>query len=278
MGAVVWTSTDEDFEGSLPPLPVKPAPADPSLVRNADYTPGMFAAYLAKDAESFGIDRPDLSRLAEPLAYELVQPRQALAPGEAPFESRTLRISARVENLRADTTRGSYQADHVILSIENRTDRFLAYRVVTSPGLENASCMIKHDLEHNAIALKPREKVERTECIYKSGQKPVLESAESLAIPEISYYYASRLYPPHIGLDQRTSRGHKAPVGEACTYIPEQAIRLGMQKGTVAWRDVLDFYSRHRCDTYLFPVGYRAFERAGERTLPVSPRDVRPPG
>ena len=278
MATILWLRFDEDFEQSLPPLPAKPAGADQNAVRNTDYTPEMFAAYLKKDAEAFGISRPDPAKLDEPLPYELVQPKQVLPPGDPPFETRTLRISSRVDPLTAQTSRGSYQAEHLILTIENVTDRHLAYRVVTTPGVEQPRCLVKQDFDHNAIALKPHEKIERTECIFKSGQKPILESAETLLVSELGYYYVSRLYPPHIGLDQRTSRGHKPPKGDSCTYIPEQAIRIGQQKGWVSWRDILDFYSRHRRDTYLFPVGYHAFEKKGERRLPVSPRDVTPPG
>jgi hypothetical protein len=278
MIAILWFRFDEDFEATLPPVPAKPAPASQAAVRNTDYSPEMFAAYLAKDAETFGTAPPDLGKLDEPLAYELAQPRQALPPGGAPFQTRTLRISSRVAPLTAQTSSGSYRAEHLILTIENVTDQHLAYRVVTLPGIEAARCLLKQDLPHNALALKPHETIERTECIFKHGQKPILESAETLVLSDLAYHYASRLYPPHIGLEQRTARGHKPPKGEACTYIPEQGIRLGMQKGQVTWRDILDFYSRHRCDTYMFPIGYRAIQRKGERTLPVSPRDVGPPG
>jgi hypothetical protein len=126
------------------------------------------------------------------------------------------------------------------------------------------------------VALNAHEKIERTECVLDRGARPTLETVESIALPELGYYYVSRLPPAHIGLDPRTARGHKAAKGEACSYVPEQAIRIGLQKGTVSWRDVIDFYARHRCETYLFPVGYRAISRPGERRLPVSAADVGP--
>ena len=264
MAAVVWFRFfDEDIASTIPPLPAKPAPADPSVVQSTDYSPDIFAAYVEKDARAFGVAAPTAARLGEPLAYEQVQPRHALPVGGAPFETRTLRIAARQK-------RGA-----LVLEIENLTDQHLAYRVVTTPTLDLPRCLTKPDLAHNAVALLPHEKLERSECIADPREgRILLESVESLALPELGYFYVSRLPPTHIGLDARTSRGHKAAKGEACAYVPEQAIRLGIQKGAVTWRDVVDFYARHRCETYLFPVGYRAFSRPGERTLPVSAADV----
>ena len=260
MVVVVWVRFfDEDIGASIPPLPAKPAPADPALVQRTDYSPDIFAAYLEKDAQGYSASAPDVARLGDPFPYELSQPRVALPIGGAPFETRTLRIAAREK-------RGA-----LVLEIENRTDQFLAYRVVTTPSVDLPRCLAKPDLVHNAVALKPREKAERSECV---GGKLSLESVESVTLPELGYYYVSRLPPTQIGLDPRTSRAHKAPKGEACAFVPEQAIRLGIQKGTAGWHDVVDFYARHRCETYLFPVGYRAISRKGERALPVSGADV----
>ncbi len=139
-------------------------------------------------------------------------------------------------------------------------------------------CLTKGDLEHNALALLPGEAVERTECVYRRGMDLKIERIETMSLPALSYYYVSQLRPSHIGLDARATEGHRAPAGRICDDIPEQAIRLGMEKETVSWRDVVDFYARHRCETYTFPVGYRAFTRKGQLPLPVARSDVAPRG
>jgi hypothetical protein len=95
-----------------------------------------------------------------------------------------------------------------------------------------------------------------------------------MELPRLSYFYVSRLFPSHIGLEGQSTRGHVAPAGNICTNIPEQAIRRGIERGEVSWRDVVDFYARHSCERYIFPVGYRAFTRTGAYQLPVSPDQV----
>jgi hypothetical protein len=47
-----------------------------------------------------------------------------------------------------------------------------------------------------------------------------------------------------------------------------QAVRSGLEQGQIGWRDLVDFYARHRCPTYRFPSSYRAFRSDGERQVP----------
>ena len=54
-----------------------------------------------------------------------------------------------------------------------------------------------------------------------------------------------------------------------------QAIRNALAKNLATWRDIVDFYGRHRCETYRFPTGYRAFTRKGQWAVPVSLRAAR---
>ena len=37
----------------------------------------------------------------------------------------------------------------------------------------------------------------------------------------------------------------------------------------MTWRDITDFFARHRCDLHNLPANYRAFSRDHERPLPV---------
>jgi hypothetical protein len=48
-----------------------------------------------------------------------------------------------------------------------------------------------------------------------------------------------------------------------------QAVRSGLERGEIGWRDLIDFYARHRCQTYQFPLLYRAFKIDGERPVPA---------
>ena len=49
-----------------------------------------------------------------------------------------------------------------------------------------------------------------------------------------------------------------------------EAVRAGLERGEIGWRDLVDFYARHRCQTYQFPISYRAFSAEGAMRLPVA--------
>ncbi len=48
-----------------------------------------------------------------------------------------------------------------------------------------------------------------------------------------------------------------------------QAVRSGIERHEISWRDLVDFYARHRCQTYQFPTSYRALTSDGERPIPA---------
>ena len=54
-----------------------------------------------------------------------------------------------------------------------------------------------------------------------------------------------------------------------CFQVMECDDRTLLDQWMANWRDLVDFYARHRCETYTFPEGYRAFERDGARPLPA---------
>jgi hypothetical protein len=258
-----------DYEPTPPRMPTRP-PAGPSAgeLRKLSYSQGLFKAQLEKHASDTSSPL-DMDAMTSPFAYESADVAQDLTDGAPPIETATLRLSMRTERMEVSTTQGRLSGDFIVLRIENKTDRHLAYRVETQAG-NPQRCMTKGDIGHNAIALAPRETIERTECLWRSGMKLRILRVETLSIPRLSYFFVSRLYPPHIGLDNRPTRGHKPPKGNVCPDIPEQTIRRGMAEGKVTWRDVLDFYARHECGEYIFPPGYKAFEKKDQYQLPVS--------
>ena len=263
-----------DAAAHLPSLPPRPAEkVKPEVARSMDYKPEIFTEYLRKDSNRFGVDTVKPTELSRPFPRELSERTSRLAPGKS-IETRNLRVTPRVEKLSLETTRGSAEVPHLVLRIHNKTRHHLLYRVETeSPGSEER-CMGKSDLAHNAVGLAPGGFVDRTECVYTKGMKLEVTAVESMQVPELSYFYASRVYPQDLGLDPRTSRGHKEPGGSMCSHGGGQAIRLALERGAATWRDVTDFFARHRCETYMFPVGYRAFDERGQYELPVSAQAV----
>jgi len=67
----------------------------------------------------------------------------------------------------------------------------------------------------------------------------------------------------------RHLRRDLGPEGERCAFALPQAVRSGLERGEIGWRDLIDFYARHRCETYHFPYDYRAFKKDNERSVPA---------
>lgn len=264
-------------ERLLPARPPAPPPPDRATFQRTDFTPEMYEAYLVQDAQAAGVPRVSAADLSDPFPYEMSEERRFVSPGDPPVETPSLRLSLRVEKREASTARGTYSVDHLILKVENKLAHPLAYRIDTVPEASAEQCLAKGDLLHNAIALGPNETVQRTECTYRPGMRLRIDRIETVVVPGLAFHYVSRLVPAHIGLDPRATRGHQPPHGELCSSIPQQAILTGQQKGTTTWRDVIDFYGRHRCETYLFPTGYRAFRSKSEYVLPVSAQTLGAP-
>jgi hypothetical protein len=89
-------------------------------------------------------------------------------------------------------------------------------------------------------------------------------------VSALSAWYLNHVPPSIVGIQPRIARGHLVNgVTERCSPVLPQAVRSGLERGEIGWRDLVDFYARHRCQTYQFPLSYRAFKADGERTVPA---------
>lgn len=258
------------FFAPRPPPPPPPAPAAPQVLPTQ--TPMMYRANLDDDARRYGVPLTSPEALAKPLTHtvELDAPR-TLKPGET-IETEHLRITASIVKEWAKTENGSgFRFDHLVLSVANRSDDALAYRVdtrVTQPE----KCSSMASIAHNAVALQPGEVARRTECLFHPGMVLTVGPVETVTLPAIGYYYVSRLTPQLIGLDARTGTGHTPPKDVPfCKYVPARDI----ESSGAAWADVIDFYARHNCDEYRFFRTYRFRRAAGP--LPAGPDENTPP-
>jgi hypothetical protein len=257
--------------GAVPALPAKPPPPtiDKNAVQRMDKESAfVYKANLEQDADTYGVAKITPEEMAKPFPYEKSDIARKLVPGKS-VEVGVLTLTMRIGKLERRSRSGAMTSEHIILKIENTSDHAVAYRVKTSLGADSA-CTAKAPMEQNAIALAAHSSLERSECLSGSGRQLAVLSVEAMQIPPLSYFYLSHLEPQHIGLDGRTTQGHVSPKGAICTTIPQQLIQIGMDKGTVEWRDVVDFYARHRCETYDFPVGYRAIAEGQTLRLPVT--------
>ena len=251
-----------------PPPPPPPAPAE-SVGRIIRYSPEYYKALTEDDAKKYKVAASDPATLAQPLPYaaELGQPR-ALKVQRDSFETPHLKLTSRVIKEWARTPSGQgFKYEHIVLSITNRSDKPIAYYVPTTVS-HAENCQSQGAIEHNAIALKPGETVERTECLWHKNQTLRVDAVEAMELTWLGYYYVSRLNPVQIMLDPRTAAGHKVPPpAKECSFVPWRDIQASAEQAHTGWADVIDFYARHNCDEYSFFRGYRRWTAPG--TLPA---------
>lgn len=260
------------YAGGAPPAPDRPRPPPPpeSLMNSElKYSHPVYRALIEQDAKAFGAPAPRFEDLTAPFPYfDEMHGRRRLKVG-APVETAHLRLLLTVEKKQANVDGQSYRTDHLILHIENRSDKFLAYRVVTAVP-DKQKCLSKGEVPHNAIVLQPKEAIERSECLFRSNEAVDLTAVEVMELPELCAIYASRLPPTVVFYDRRTSEGHRPLRGDLCPQtFSWREIREGVEANEFDWRDVIDFYARHNCDEYTFFRSYRF------RTDPTAPLPAR---
>ena len=121
------------------------------------------------------------------------------------------------------------------------------------------------------MAIAPSTTELRSECTYRKGWGLAIQSVETIQLPELSYIYVSWLRPERVGMDRRSTGGHRTiGASKPCEIRLAANIEQGLETEEISWRDMIDFYARHRCRTYSFPYGYKAFDTPGEYNLPIT--------
>ena len=117
-----------------PPPPPPPPPAPEVTVTGLlRYKDTYYKAVVEEDVKRYQIEKADLTQLAEPFTYadELSSPRTIKADKDT-FETPHLKLSTRVIKEWAQASGQRFRYEHIILTITNKTDRHLAYRVETA--------------------------------------------------------------------------------------------------------------------------------------------------
>jgi hypothetical protein len=249
-------------ELALPPKP--PPPAGPSgtqtqLLSRSAASPTVYQGFLEADAVLAGVRAPSVAAMSRKLAYRVDESRRVLEPGQPPVEAAGLRL--RVERA----------GDQIMLVIDNLVDADVAYHVVTAPSTGTAACTSARAQPFNAMVVAKGRSETRTECAWRAGMAIIVSKVETLEVPPLSAWYLSQLPPQIVGIEQRIARGHRGiDATEKCTPVMSQVVRTGLDQGKIGWRDLVDFYARHRCQTYQFPVSYRALKSDGEAAIPAA--------
>lgn len=254
---------------ALPDKPERPeapelAGTDPTgVARAAEANPIAYRGFIERDSERYQLDPPPTpEELAARFEYRSDTTVRALEL-DVPVDAAGLVITASVSDVEGSSDK------QLTLTIANPGDAYLAYHVVTEPEPRSRLCDDPPNAPHNAMTLPPASEVVRSECWYHPDVSLTLRRVEVMELPRLSYHYVGRVPPNAVGIPNRLGKNHVPPVGRVCSIMLPAKIASDLEAGRVSWRDVVDFYARHRCDSYRYPDGYRAFEKDGERPLPA---------
>jgi len=245
---------------SLPAKPAAPVIArgtSRELFTRSSASPSVYLDFLASDATAAGVHMPTIEELSRKLPDRVDSARHVLEVGEPALALAGLELRA----VRA--------TEGLALEITNATGADVAYEVVTAP-IPAAACDAASPRPFNAMTIAKGQVETRIECSWRDGIALAVTRVETLELQPLSIWYVNHVPPTVVGIEPRIARGHRSPDtrGRCAAALP-QSVRSGLERGEISWRDLVDFYARHRCETYHFPIGYRAFSADSERHVPA---------
>jgi hypothetical protein len=242
-----------------PPPPEVPHGTSSELLTKSSASPVVYQDFVARDAAEAGVRAPALDELSRKLPYRVDEAHHVLEVGQPSLEIAGVRLHA------------IHLEDELALEIANATGSSIAYNVVTTAvRAAPAGCDAAPARLFNAMTIRPGGREIRVECAWHAGIALAVVRVETVEVLPLSAWYLDHVPPSAVGIEPRIARGHQPPeAGAPCAFALPQAVRSGLERGEIGWRDLIDFYARHRCQTYQFPLSYRAFKRDGERSVPA---------
>jgi hypothetical protein len=246
---------------SLPPKPPPPAAisgTQQQLMTRTEHSPTVYLDYLRSDAAAASIATvPSLQDMQRKFAYHADDSSRMLAPGQPPIEVAGLRLHLEVSG------------DSIVMKIDNLLPSDAAYEISTVSTL-GTTCNGAPALPFDAMVIKKGSSETRTECVYRPSEASLrITRVETMELPPLSSYYVEHVPPSLVGIEERFARGHQQSGDDVCSEVVPQSVRAGIEQHQISWRDLVDFYARHRCQTYQFPPTYRALMSDGERPIPA---------
>jgi hypothetical protein len=253
-------------------LPRKPAKPETNLAEAKDVTKRfdnnrkVYDRYLKRDSRKYGVEPAvDSKAMEAAIPYqETIRPVKLDPKGRTQTVANGLQLSLKVKKIKGTHLR------QMVLRIENLSEKHVAYQIHTRPSKGVKPCSQKEDIRHNALAIEPGGVEERSECIWRKGWGLEINRVETMELNELSYLYVSQLPAASLPVDLRVVSAHR-PVAEdkPCKlYLPSK-LKRSIGKGETGWRDIIDFFARHRCKTYDFPSNYKAWTADSQGELPA---------
>jgi hypothetical protein len=253
-------------------MPPRPPPPEPSTndsratLAAATASEGAWRSFVEQDARAAAVPTPSPEQMSLPLVFRAERTPQVLSPGQPPVDLAGLRLEAKIV---ADN---DGPGKLLVLEITNLADHDLGYIIDTSPQPGGAGCNTRTLLVHDAMVVRRKATIERSECTYVPDMKLRIERVETVEVDGLQSVYLSRVPPTAVGAAPLLAKAHRPALPNGvlpCNLALSQVLRASIEDGSVGWKDLIDFYARHRCDTYRFPMDYRAFTKPAERPLPA---------
>lgn len=245
-----------------PPAPVaKGANAAESLGASTE-SGAVWLSYVEQDAKAAGIRVPTLADMSHPFEYRKASTEKDLVLDAPPVELAGLRVQL--------TRTGNTAA----LRISNESEAELAYNLTMVPSTGTYVCSTVSQLPHNAMFVRPKSSELIAVCEFRDDTT-VAVTLETMALTGLPFYYVAQVPPALVGIESKRARAHRIGLrlDSECQGTPSSGVLGGLSNGKITWRDLIDFYARHRCQTYRFPLSYRAFTAESARPLPVVAQD-----
>jgi hypothetical protein len=230
-----------------------------------------FQDTLDKDAKTYGLQPTTPEELGKPNKYiKLVEENVGVKIGQS-WDSDWIQVKAVTQKVAYMRTGAEIRANHSLAVVENVHDTPIAY-FIDVRSADRGGCEVRGARKHNANALLPGERAEIAVC---AGSKPIeIHRLEAMELTALGYNYVSMIPPRGMGYDETTAQSHRAGRRhKVCTQIPSERLAGALREETVAWRDVVDFFSRHNCHRYSWLWAYRFAEQGGKK-LPVERRHL----
>ena len=230
-----------------------------------------FQDKLDEDTKRFALQPTSPEEMGKPNRYEhLIDDNVILKIGQS-WTSEWINVKAVAQKVAYQRSGAEVRANHSIAIVENSHDTAIAYFLdVRSADL--GGCEVRGARKHNANALLPGERAEIAVC---AGSKPIeIHDLQVMELSPLGYNYVSLIPPRALGYDETVAQSHYAGRRhKVCSQVPSERLQIALREDSIAWRDIVDFFSRHNCHTYPWLWGYR-YRAEGIEKLPIERRHL----
>ena len=229
--------------------------SQPKYTSNAVYYRSELEATLAKLDMQVDLDAT-IEQLKQPNVFAHPISRSApvvMKAGEQRSEH-DLEIAVVQGDLRVKSKGLESTSAHTLIRLHNQGSAPLAYRLVAR-SRDGGDCKMRAITQYDALVLEPDEQARISIC---SGSHEVeILDLRIMALSKLSARWIRQIPVAALGLDEIATRSHKPTKHvPTCPQVPVQETAKLLETGKAQWEDVVDFYSRHDCNSYRWPARY----------------------